>query len=170
MGTFNTQMTLNGNPSLIPEIASQIESAFKADEFTVDRQDLISGTTDISITKGGLFKAVLGMKTALNVTLKPQGNQIVFNAGVGIFGQQVIPTIISMLFFWPVLLTQIWGIVQQSKLDDKALEIAEKVIRDHGANRVSQPIDNAKKFCIGCGSELPTDALFCPKCGMQQSA
>jgi hypothetical protein len=53
---------------------------------------------------------------------------IAFEAGVGIFGQQAIPTIISMFFFWPVLLTQIWGLIQQSNLDDKAAEIVEKVI------------------------------------------
>jgi hypothetical protein len=33
-----------------------------------------------------------------------------------------------MLFFWPVLLTQIWGLIQQSNLDDKAAEIVENVI------------------------------------------
>ena len=54
---------------------------------------------DISITKGGLFKAVLGMKTALKVTLLPQGTEVSFEAGVGIWKQQAVPTIISMLIF-----------------------------------------------------------------------
>ena len=77
-----------------------------------------------------MFKAVLGLKSALKVSLIPKDNAIAFEAGIGIFGQQAIPTIISMLFFWPVLITQIWGIVQQSKLDDKALEIAEEVLKN----------------------------------------
>lgn len=51
------------------------------------------------------------MKTALKVNIIPNGNYIQITAGVGIFGQQAIPTVISMLFFWPVLITQISGMV-----------------------------------------------------------
>ena len=38
--------------------------------------DLISGGYDISITKGNMFKAVLGMKTALKVHIYPANEQI----------------------------------------------------------------------------------------------
>ena len=117
---------------------------------------------DISITKGGVFKAVLGMKTALKVTLLPQGCKIHFEAGVGIWGQQAIPTIISMLFFWPVLITQIWGMVEQSKLDDKALEIAEKIVRDSSANASASSYN---RFCTNCGTPIDLQAKFCPECG-----
>lgn len=130
MGTFATKKILQGNPSLIPVIAEQIKTEFAAEQFEVQIDNLLSGGVDISISKGGLFKAVLGLKSALKVSLIPKDNAIAFEAGIGIFGQQAIPTIISMLFFWPVLITQIWGIVQQSKLDDKALEIAEEVLKN----------------------------------------
>ena len=128
MATFNTKKTLYGSPSLIPAIAKSIQEDFQKDGFEVVMDALSSGGYDISITKGGFFKAVLGMKTALKVTLLPQGNNISFEAGVGILGQQVIPTIISMLFFWPVLITQIWGMIKQSKLDEKAVAIAERAL------------------------------------------
>ena len=124
MAAFNTNKTLNGSVSLIPEIANRIENDFIREGYEVQKIALSSGGYDISITKGGLFKAVLGMKTALKVTLLPQGGNIYFEAGVGIWGQQAIPTVISMLFFWPVLITQIWGIVEQASLDDKALALA----------------------------------------------
>ena len=168
MGTFSSQKLLSGDPSLIPSIASSIESAFTAEGYEVQNQSLISGASEISITKGGIFKAVLGMKTALKVTLKPQGNGIFFDAGVGIFGQQAIPTVISMLFFWPVLLTQIWGLIQQSKLDDKALAIAESIIRGNGQPSSAASFSAGRKFCIHCGKEVPAEAAFCPHCGKQQ--
>ena len=126
MAAFNTNKTLNGSVSLIPEIANRIENDFIREGYEVQKIALSSGGYDISITKGGLFKAVLGMKTALKVTLLPQGGNIYFEAGVGIWGQQAIPTVISMLFFWPVLITQIWGIVEQASLDDKAVALAEE--------------------------------------------
>ena len=166
MAAFNTKKTLNGPSALISEIASQVESYFKQEGYEVQKVALSSGGYDISITKGGLFKAVLGMKTALKVTLLPVGNGISFEAGVGSWGQQAIPTIISMLFFWPVLITQIWGMIEQSSLDDKALEIAEKVIAEQGGNTMSF-VSNEYCFCTACGTKNPIGAKFCCGCGKE---
>lgn len=172
MGAFNTRTILNGNPSLIPTIADRICQIFSLDGYEINRENLMNGGVDISITKGGMFKAIIGMKTALKITLVPQNNSISFEAGVGIFGQQVIPTVISMLFFWPVLLTQIWGLVQQSNLDDKALDIAQTVINENRGNTYANystqtppPVQGTAKFCTNCGSKLPDDARFCSNCG-----
>lgn len=151
MGTFATKKILQGNPSLIPVIAEQIKTEFAAEQFEVQIDNLLSGGVDISISKGGLFKAVLGLKSALKVSLIPKDNAIAFEAGIGIFGQQAIPTIISMLFFWPVLITQIWGIVQQSKLDDKALEIAEEVLKNRDSFTTLNLDINGMVFCTNCG-------------------
>ena len=87
MDNFNTKRILHGAPSLIPEIARKIEEYFKNDGYDVSSTSLSSGGCDISITKGGLFKAVLGMRTALTVTLLPIGGNISLEAGVGIWGQ-----------------------------------------------------------------------------------
>lgn len=176
MGAFNTKTILNGNPSLIPAIADRICQVFSLDGYEINRDNLMSGGVDISVTKGGVFKAIVGMKTALKITLVPQGNTISFDAGVGIFGQQALPTVISMLFFWPVLLTQIWGLVQQSHLDDKALATAQAVINENGGNTYAYasthigsttppPVPGTAKFCTNCGSKLPDNARFCSNCG-----
>ena len=106
------------------------------------------------------------MKTALKVTLLPQDNTINFEAGVGIWGQQAIPTIISMLFFWPVLITQIWGMVEQSKLDDKALKIVQDVIDTNSHVGTATAGTNAGSiFCTNCGASVSEQAKFCPNCG-----
>ena len=166
MATFNTKKTLYGSPSLIPTIAKSIQEDFQNDGFEVVMDALSSGGYDISITKGGFFKAVLGMKTALKVTLLPQGNNISFEAGVGILGQQVIPTIISMLFFWPVLITQIWGMIKQSKLDDKALTIAENIVYADSRNySTGYSNSQSSKFCTKCGAQNSASANFCSGCG-----
>lgn len=163
MATFSTKKILFGSASLIPTIANRISEDFQNDGYEVAMDALSSGGYDISITKGGVFKAVLGMKTALKVTLLPQGSNIHFEAGVGIWGQQAIPTVISMLIFWPVLITQIWGMVEQSKLDDKALNIAKEVVYMNGSNGVA--VDDDNKFCTGCGTRNAASANFCCGCG-----
>ena len=169
MGTFKTAKTLIGAAPYISEIASRIQETFQAEGYEVINESLLSGSCDISITKGGIFKAVLGMKTALKVSIVPNGNDANFEAGIGIFGQQAIPTVISMLFFWPVLITQIWGMVQQSQLDDKALAIAEQVLATHTGNTNTTATTNreqgADKFCTECGFRITVPAKFCPNCG-----
>lgn len=171
MGAFNKKTVIYGNPSLIPAIADRICQTFTAEGYEVKRENLISGGEDISITKGGMFKAVIGMKTALKITLVPMNDSISFEAGVGIFGQQVLPTVISMFFFWPVLITQIWGLVQQSHLDDKVLAIAQSVVSESGGGNTGRvtppPFPGAAKFCTSCGAKLPADARFCSNCGAQ---
>ena len=163
MATFSTKKILYGSTSLIPTIANRIQEEFQNDGYEVAMDALSSGGYDISITKGGVFKAVMGMKTALKVTLLPQGSNIHFEAGVGIWGQQAIPTVISMLFFWPVLLTQLWGLVQQSKLDDKVLCIAEDIVYKN--NGVKSTGSTSGKFCTGCGTHNAESANFCSGCG-----
>lgn len=168
MGAFNTKTVLLGDPALIPAISDRICQVFSIEGYEIQRDELISGGVEISITKGGAFKAVLGMKSALKITLMPQTNAISFDAGVGIFGQQVLPTIISMLYYWPVLITQIWGMVKQSNLDDKALAVAKTVIAENGGGY--GPAGSAKqegpaKFCDSCGSAVTPGAKFCSNCG-----
>ena len=157
-------------------MGERIATEFRNEGYEVELCQLMSDGCDISITKGGTFKAIMGMRSALKVNLMPQGDHIIFDASVGIFGQQAIPTIISMFVWWPVLITQIWGMVNQAKLDDKALAIAEQVamMRNSGggyqtyaAPQQPQPAQGAR-FCTNCGTPLLPQAKFCPECGTKQ--
>ena len=162
MGTFCTKKILNGSTSLIPTIATRIQEEMQSEGYEVAMDALSSGGYDISISKGGIFKAVLGMKTALKVTLLPQGNSISFDAGIGIFGKQIVPMLIAWYVTWPVLLTQIWGLVQQSKLDDRVLSIAEDVIAN---SEVASASSDGGQFCTVCGTMNAEFARFCSECG-----
>lgn len=170
MGTFNSKAKLKADHSLIPEIAEHICDVFELEGYNVKSEESLSGGYDISITKGNIFKAVLGMKTALKVTLVPTDGGINFEAGVGIWGQQAIPTVIMYFFYWPVIITQIWGMVEQAKLDDKALAAAREIIAAK-APVAPQPIyivpEDAKPaaFCTNCGGKVPAGSHFCPNCG-----
>ena len=166
MSVFSKKQLIQASPVQIPQIVESIRREFEVEGYEVKVDPLISGGSDISITKGSTFKAVLGMKTALKVTLTPQTDGVLFDAGVGIFGQQAIPTVISMFFFWPVLLTQIWGLIQQSSLDDRALAAAQRGITSPSGTASSFTNNTeAGSFCPYCGKPIPSDAVYCPKCG-----
>lgn len=163
MPTFNTQKLLPATVAQIPAMAEAIRKEFAPEGFDIQIDTLMSGGRDISLTKGNLFKAVLGMRSALKITLTPQMDGVLFDARVGIFGQQAIPTVISMFFFWPVLITQIWGLVSQSKLDDRALAAAEREMQSC-ASSPSVP-DVGTLFCTHCGARIDVGASFCSRCG-----
>ena len=168
MATYSKKRLLVATASQIPQIAEAIRKDFEMDDFEVNIDTLVSGGRDISVTKGNLFKAILGMRSALKITLTPQSDGVFFDANVGIYGQQAIPTVITMLFFWPVLITQIWGLVEQSKLDDRALEIAEKACTGHTSSffaATAQPTSSQTKFCTECGTKTDESAKCCPECG-----
>lgn len=128
MGIFKSSKVLYGNSDLISTIAHEIECAFRLDGYDVDSVISSNGWREITITKGGLFKRCLGMRTAMKVILYPYNGNIKFETVPGIFGNQVIPVILVASGLWIVLIPQIWGLIRQSKLDDKALEIAERIV------------------------------------------
>ena len=128
MGAFSTKKTLYGNPSQIPAVAEQIRQAFAADGYEV-RVDNPATGQEIYITKGGFVKAALGLRSALKVTMKPaRDRNIGFEAGVSIFKQQFVSTVITTCLFTPVILAQIWGMIKQSQLDEKAVAVAERAL------------------------------------------
>ncbi|MET8245137.1 hypothetical protein ABZV31_12425 [Streptomyces sp. NPDC005202] len=48
------------------------------------------GGHEVSITKGGMFKKAVGLRTALKIELIPQPTGTLVRAGVGIFGKQYV--------------------------------------------------------------------------------
>ena len=165
MGVFKSEKFFQASPELIPGIAGAIEADFKRDGFKVQVVNLVSGGADISLAKGGTFKAIVGLKSALKITMFPKDDGFELEAGVGIFGQQAIPSLLTWFIAWPVLIAQIWGMVRQAKLDDRAVAIAERYIAEHAGNSPAAGALPSSDFCTACGKPLPARAKFCPNCG-----
>ena len=151
-------------PDLAP-VAQELMERFQAQGYDVARVQTATRGWDISIGKGGTFKAVLGLKTALKLLITPLDGSTSVHLSVGIFGLQAVPAVISLLVAWPVLLTQIWGIVQQRQLDHAVLEAVEASLRSHAA--ASAP---GQHFCTECGATINPGAHFCQGCGRTLAA
>lgn len=123
-------------------VANRVMSAMRYEGYEVDGIKLPSGEWDISIKKGDLFRAVLGLQTALKVVISPAVPHVYVKAGVGIFGQQAIPTILTVCVWWPFAIPQIWGIIKQSKLDKLVLDKVQSEFDRLAGHRVmSRNID-----------------------------
>ena len=131
MGTFNSSKTVPYVVEDLAPVAQEVMGHFEGQDYEVTEAHIPTGGVQVSIRRGGTFKAIIGMKTALNIKIVPEANGTRVEAGVGIFGQQAIPTAITLLVFWPVLVAQVWNMAQESKLDEEALGVAEESLKAH---------------------------------------
>jgi hypothetical protein len=131
MGTFNSSKTVPYVVEDLAPVAQDVMAHFESQDYEVTQAHIPTGGVQVSIRRGGTFKAIIGMKTALNIKIEPQSNGTRIEAGVGIFGQQAIPTAITLLVFWPVLVAQVWNMAQEAKLDEEALGVAEESLKSH---------------------------------------
>jgi hypothetical protein len=138
MGTFNSSKTFPYFVEDVAPVAQDVMRHFEDQDFEVIETNIPTGGVQVSIRKGGTFKAIIGMKTALNIKIEPVANGTTVEAGVGIFGQQAIPTAITLLVFWPVLVTQVWNMAQEAKLDEEALSVAEESLKAHSSKASSE--------------------------------
>jgi hypothetical protein len=127
MGTFNSSTTVPYHVEDLSPVAQDVMRHFEQQDYEVTETGGVQG----SVRRGGVFKAIIGLKTALNVRIEPVANGTKVEAGVGIFGQQAIPTAITLLVFWPVIIAQVWNMAQEAKLDEEALRVAEQSLKAH---------------------------------------
>jgi hypothetical protein len=138
VGTFNSTKTFPYSVEDVAPVAQDVMHHFEEQDFEVTETNLPMGGAQVSIRKGGTFKAIIGMKTALNIKIEPVANGTTVDAGVGIFGQQAIPTAITLLVFWPVIIAQVWNMAHESNLDEEALGVAEESLKAHSSEAPSE--------------------------------
>lgn len=147
-------------PVVVADLASVAQVVAREYEdrgYTVHVASQEPGCQEIGITQGGLFKSVLGLKTALRLRIETVGGATRIDAGIGLLESQAVPTAVTMLVFWPALVTQSWGLVQQHKLDQEAVAMIEAALRKAAAG--------SAHFCNQCGAKVEAGARFCSHCG-----
>ncbi len=138
MGTFSSSRTVPYQVEDLSLVAQDVMRHFEQQGFEVSETHIPAGGMQVSIRKGGTFKAMIGLKSALNVKMEPVATGTKVEAGVGIFGQQAIPTAITLLVFWPVVVAQVWNMAQEAKLDEEALGVAEESLKAHSSRAPSE--------------------------------
>jgi hypothetical protein len=149
-------------------VANELAAHFRQRNYQVECSQLSDGQWQVGITRGGTFKAIMGLKSALKIQLEAQPKGTMVRAGAGIFGKQAIPTAITLLVAWPVLITQVWGIVREAGLDDEAVRIVEvsltRAQRLGGSPAANVP--STVVACTACGrkNRVPVAAAGDPRC------
>src|SRR5918993_3945297 len=92
MGTFNSSKTFPYFVEDVAPVAQDVMDHFEQQDYEVTETNIPTGGMQVSIRRGGTFKAIIGMKTALNIKIEPVANGTRVEAGGGIFGPEGTPT------------------------------------------------------------------------------
>jgi hypothetical protein len=160
MGVFKSERRFWTDTTDLAPVVDAVTVHFRGKGYEVVAKETGAGATDIDITRAGVFRTISGLRTALKVRLEPEPGCVVARAGVGVFGQQVLPTVVSY-FFLVTIFTQIWGVVRAAKLDNEALGIVEQAL---AASVAPVTFASPRKHCRECGSPQSGGA-FCTECG-----
>ena len=161
MALTNSKKIFKTSLTDFSEVVADFTAHFEAQGYTVNSEETATGYF-ISMTQGGIFKTVSGMKTGLNITLAQKIGAVEVSMEVGIFGKQLLPSAISMLIAWPVLIPQIIGLIQQNKLDKEAYDVIEASLQ---SRTYSTANDAGGNFCPYCGKQNSPGSRFCAHCG-----
>ena len=91
MGLFKSIKLYNNVSTYVDTVANGFINFMKYKGYDVVGTKMPSGEWDISIKKGDLLRAVVGMQTAMKVVITPNTPHAYVKTRVGIFGQQAIP-------------------------------------------------------------------------------
>jgi hypothetical protein len=171
MGVFKSERRFWTEVTDLEPVALHLAAHFRAKGYEVIHAQTAARAWDIDITRTGTFRTISGMRTALKVRLEPEPGSVMARAGIGILGQQALPTVVSMLVFWPILVAQIWGAVQSAKVDDEALQVIDQglALAANPAPAAAMalgavPAPRSGSFCGSCGAQA-TGGKFCTTCG-----
>jgi hypothetical protein len=121
-------------------VAQDVMAHFREQGYRVAGEERLSGGWHVSLAKGNVFASLAGLSTALKVDITREADTITAKTSIGIFGQQALPAAVSMLVYQPLVLAQVWGVVQQYRLDDEALRAVERSLVARGG---AAPADGA---------------------------
>jgi hypothetical protein len=128
MSVFKTEKFVPVVAKDLPSVGREIARHFQQQGYTSEVEPSVIEATVVNLHKPGIFRAVLGMNTSLNINLEPVKGGTMVRAEIGLDSAQTIPTAIMILARTPFVVTQIWGCVQQLKLDEEAVRISEETL------------------------------------------
>ncbi len=169
MGLFKTSKSIPIALSDLSPVASDVVQHFQLKGFATTSQRAITGRFDITVSKGGIFAALIGTKRALKIEIVSGDNHTEAKAGVGIFGQHALALVIALLcdsLLWFLIFAQIYGLVRQAQLDDEAISCIEESLKVHRVALSAAPAVSARpRFCVECGASNAPDSTMCSHCG-----
>ena len=157
MSRFDSSKRYEVSFSFIPSAVNAIKTVFEAEGFEFEKKSGTLSKTVIEVTKGDLVRQAIGLKQGLQITFEHDGQYVNVEAKGIVVKNQLIASAITLFVTWPVLIPQIIGLINQSKLDEKAIAVIDSAFASYNT-------DNGE-FCTCCGARVSNGETHCPHCG-----
>ena len=125
MSTFTSFKSYDASATFIPFAATRIRESFSADGFEINQKPGACNKTVLEVTKSNLFKSAVGLRQGLEITLGNEGGRIAVEVRGTVLKNQLVASTLSFFFFWPVIIPQVIGMINQSGLDDRAIGVID---------------------------------------------
>lgn len=157
MSTFKSTKSYEVSSSFIPSAVDAVRAALEREGFLFERKPGTYRKTVIEVTKENLVKHIVGLNQGLRISFESDGDRVQVEVQGIVVKNQLIASVISFVFFWPMIVPQIIGLIKQSRLDEKALAIVDTAYAAY--------VHDTPAFCTHCGGKVSVNDVRCPHCG-----
>lgn len=168
--TFFIAQDLNTN-----HLATHLERWLDSEGFEFQRLQE-RNTLAIQARKGGAWRNVVGMSSALTVKLENKGRNLDVEIGAAKWIDKAGAGIFWTIVFWPVALTSVYGAYDQMKLPSRIFGEIEQYVNVWNARTTmgttpkailqqSAGIPDSMRECPHCQENISSSARFCEHCG-----
>jgi hypothetical protein len=168
------------------ELAGVVSDWFQNQQFEVQTLEAPGDGLVVQARQPETWRSILGMSSALNVTMTPQGENLVVQMGAAKWVDKAAVGAVGVLLFWPALIPAAYGAWKQKQLPNEVFQLIDQYVAT-GQVPVAAPapvksptpaaapapsglrcpscgqtVREGAKFCDHCGAPLQ---LACPQCG-----
>ena len=156
------------------ELTGVLTDWFSSKGFEAQTVEAPGGGFAIQARKPEAWRNWVGLSSALNVTLNPQGDNILVQTGAAKWLDKAGAAAGGLILgLWPVLIPAAYGAWKQSQLPNEVFQVIEQFLTTGQAPvGVGAPAGATARApiaattpCPSCGKSVRADAKFCDSCG-----
>ena len=129
MSVFKSETLIPISVTDLGPVAEELAEHFRNRNYQVECAETADQKWEVGITRGGKFKSIAGLKSAMKVELEPLPRGTMVRTGAGVFGKQAAVTAVTLLVWWPLAIAPVWGMIVQAGLDKEAVRVIEVNLR-----------------------------------------
>lgn len=112
------------------DVARKVSSWLQLHDFEARIVDLPDGKTTVQARQPKSWRYILGMSSALNITISTEGGKMVVETDAGQWAEKVAVGAVGVFILHPLLITMAYGTWKQMQLPEKVFEVVEQYINE----------------------------------------
>jgi len=149
---------------IVGELTGVWSDWFQGQGFEVQTLEAPGGGFTVQTRKPEAWRSVVGMSAALNVTMTPQGENLLVEIGAAKWADKAAVGAVGILIFWPALIPAAYGAWKQSQLPKQVFQVIEQYVTTGQAPIAARPVAAALP-AAAAPSVPPAEEMHCPSCG-----